>query len=95
MTVKELYCYEREAGKITHSLEKPECGYTVKFRLIADEGKELTKDGENFTPCIDVESTEGWYEVNAVEKLFSESENSASEADYITALKSLGVRFNG
>lgn len=65
MIVKELYRYEREAGKITHSLEKPECEYTVKFRLIADEDKELTKDGENFTTCIDVDSPKGWYEIEA------------------------------
>lgn len=65
MTVKELYCYEREEGKITVSPEKPECDYTIKFRLIADEHKVLTNDGENFTTCIDVDSTEGWYEVDA------------------------------
>lgn len=65
MTVKELYCYEREAGKITVSTEKPECDYTLRYRLIADEGKELTNDGENFTPCVDVDSIEGWYEVAA------------------------------
>ena len=65
MTVKELYCYEREEGKITHSLEKPDCDYALRFRLIADEDKELTKDGENFTTCVDVESTEGWYEVES------------------------------
>lgn len=63
MTVKELYRYERETGKITVSTEKPEGDYTLRYRLIADEGKVLTKDGENFTPCIDVETTEGWYEV--------------------------------
>lgn len=63
MIIKELYRYEREASKITVSPEKPECDYTVKYRLIADEGKELTKDGENFTTCIDVDNTEGWYEV--------------------------------
>ena len=65
MIIKELYRYERETGKVTHSLEKPECDYTIKYRLIADEGKELTKDGENFTNCIDVDSVEGWYEVDA------------------------------
>lgn len=65
MTVKELYCFEREESKITHSLEKPDCEYTLRFRLIADEDKELTKDGENFTTCVDVESTEGWVEVEA------------------------------
>lgn len=63
MIVKELYCYEREEGKVTVSTEKPDCEYSLRFRLIADEGKELTKDGDNFTTCIDVDSTEGWYEV--------------------------------
>lgn len=65
MTVKELYCYEREEGKVTVSTEKPDCEYTLRFRLIADEDKELTKDGENFTTCIDVDDTEGWVEVGA------------------------------
>ena len=73
MIVKELYCYEREVGKVTVSTEKPEGDYSLRFRLIADENKELTKDGENFTGCIDVDSTEGWYEVdrptiNSIEK---------------------------
>ena len=35
---------------------------------IADEGEELTKDGENFTTCIDVDSAEGWYEVDSTPK---------------------------
>ena len=65
MTVKELYHYEREAGKITVSTEKPECDYTIKYRIIAEEGKAITNDGENFTSCIDVDSPEGWYEVEA------------------------------
>ena len=90
MVVKELYRYEREAGKITVSTEKPECDYTIKFRLIADDGKKLTKDGENFTTCIDVDSTEGWYEVETGET----ASNTANEADYITALERLGVNFN-
>ena len=64
MTVKELYCYEREEGKVTVSTEKPDCDFTLRYRLIADEGKELTKDGENFTTCIDTDTTEGWYEVD-------------------------------
>lgn len=64
MIVKELYCFEREEGKVTVSTEKPEGDYSLRFRLIADEEKELTKDGENFTTCIDVDSTEDWYEVD-------------------------------
>lgn len=65
MIVKELYCFEREEGKVTVSTEKPDCDYSLRFRLIADEGKVLTKDGVNFTTCIDVDSVEGWYEVDA------------------------------
>lgn len=64
MTIKELYLYEREEGKFTASTEKPDCGYTLRYRLIADEDKLLTKDGENFTSCVDVDSTEGWEEVD-------------------------------
>lgn len=63
MIVKELYCYEREAGKLTASPEKPDCDYTLKFRLIAEEGEELTKDGEVYTICVDVDNIEGWYVV--------------------------------
>lgn len=63
MIVQELYCYEREVEKFTVSPEKPDCDYTLKFRLIAEEDEELTKDGENFAICIDVDSTEGWYAV--------------------------------
>lgn len=66
MIIKELYRYEREEGKITVSPIKPECDYTLRYRLIAEEGKELTKDGENFTSCVDVESPDDWYEVDAV-----------------------------
>lgn len=65
MIVKELYCFEREEGKVTVSTEKPDCEYSLRFRLIAEEGEELTKDGENFTTCIDVDDIEGW---NAVLK---------------------------
>ena len=63
MIKKELYFFEREEGKFTVSTEKPDCEYTLRYRLIADEGKELTKDGENFTSCIDVDDIEGWSEV--------------------------------
>ena len=66
MIIKELYHYEREEGKVTVSTEKPECDYTLRYRLIADEDKLLTKDGENFTTCIDVDSPDGWYELDAL-----------------------------
>lgn len=63
MIIKMLYCYERETGKTTVSTEKPDCEYTTRYRLIAEEGKELTNNGEDFATCVDVETTEGWYEV--------------------------------
>ena len=81
MIVKELYCYEREIDKITVSIEKPEGDYFVKYRLIAEVGKKLAKDGKTIAvyvgdevqivdvaeavlTCIDVESIEGWYEID-------------------------------
>ena len=64
MQIKTLYRFKRADGGITVSPTKPEnASFTEEFRLIADEGKLLTKDGEHTTPCIDIESSEGWYEV--------------------------------
>ena len=63
-----LYRYERPDGGITVSPIKPEdTEFTEEVRLVADEGKLLTKDGVNTTPCVDVESDEGWYEVEEPE----------------------------
>lgn len=65
MQIVTLYRYEREAGKITVSPIKPEDKpYTEKIRLIADEGMVLT-NGEIQTPCIDIDSTDGWTEIEA------------------------------
>ena len=64
MTIKTLYRYKREDGGITVSLNKPECEYTELARIIADEGKVITKDGENHFAVIDTDSTDGWYEVD-------------------------------
>lgn len=63
MEIKTLYRFTRPDGGITVSPEKPDSEYTEMFRLIADEGKLLTQDGENMTSCVDTDSTEGWYEV--------------------------------
>ena len=63
MEIKTLYRYEREPNKITVSTEKPDAEYTEIFRLIADEGKILT-DGETETYCIDVDSPDGWTEID-------------------------------
>lgn len=63
MTVIPLYRYERADGGITVSPTKPQSEYTELYRLIADEDKALTQDGENLFKVIDTESTGGWYEV--------------------------------
>lgn len=63
MEIKTLYRYEREPNKITVSTEKPDVEYTEMYRLIADEGKILT-NGETETYCIDVDSPDGWTEID-------------------------------
>lgn len=69
MQVKTLYKTVRTDGGVTVSPDKPESGdYTELLRLIADEGKLLTKDGEATCPCVDTQSADGWYEVDAPEE---------------------------
>ena len=64
MTTKTLYKYKREDGGITVSPIKPDCECEQLLRLIADEGKILT-EGDTFAYCIDVDTAEGWTEVDA------------------------------
>lgn len=68
MQIINLYKYIREDGGVTVSPNKPDCDYTEMYRLIADEGKVLT-NGEIVTPCIDVESTDGWVEIEEPEQV--------------------------
>lgn len=63
MEIIKLYKFIRPEGGVTVSPIKPEGEYTEMVRLVADEGKLLTKDGENLTSCVDTETSEGWYEV--------------------------------
>jgi hypothetical protein len=67
MQIVTLYRYERAEGGITVSPTKPQSEYTELYRLIADEDKALTQDGENLFGVIDTESTNGWYEVELPE----------------------------
>ena len=64
MIFKTLYRYERPDGGITDTLDKPEYEYTERVRIIADEGKAITKDGENLYIVLDVDSAEGFYEID-------------------------------
>lgn len=63
MTVITLYRYEREGGGVTVSPQKPEGAYTIMFRLVADEGKTLV-NGDISTSCVDVETPDGWTEID-------------------------------
>ena len=48
-------------------------GYTIKYRLIADEGMTLT-NGEIVAPCIDIDSVDGWSEIaDETEEIAEES----------------------
>lgn len=68
MTKKTLYRYEREGGGITISTKRPSGNYTKRYRLIADDGKALTRDGVDFRSVVDVDSVDGWQEVDAPEE---------------------------
>ena len=85
MQIINLYRYTRPDGGVSVSPVRPEGEYEPMYRLVADEGMALTKDGENLTSCADVESTEGWYEVKS-------AEGEATEHDYLDALNTLGVK---
>ena len=63
MQIIPLYRYERDGGGITVSPIKPNGEYMEMYRLVADEGKALT-NGTIITSCIDVESVEGWSEID-------------------------------
>lgn len=82
MEIKTLYRYEREPGKITVSTVEPDTEYETLYRLIADEGKILT-NGETETCCVDVNSTEGWTEVDAPEKPEMDENEAYAEAGKI------------
>ena len=64
MTIKTLYRFVRSDGGVTVTPNVPEQDYTTLFCLIADEGKILTRDYISFHKNIDVESSDGWIEVD-------------------------------
>ena len=68
MEIKLLYRFLRDDGGVTESLNKPDgAEYTTRYRLIASDGKLLT-DGITETYCIDVDSADGWTEIDDLEK---------------------------
>lgn len=59
-----LYRYTRPDGGVTVSPVKPDVEYIELYRLIADDGMELT-DGANRTFCTDTDTPDIWEEVEA------------------------------
>lgn len=80
-----LYRYTRPEGGVTVSPMKPDAEYSVLYRLIADEGMELT-DGVIRTTCTDTENPDAWNEVVA-----EDDPNAATAEDYEAALAEFGV----
>lgn len=65
MITKPLYKYKRNDGGVTVSPIKPATEYTTMVRLIASEGKALTKDGKDLRSVVDTDSAIGWRVVDA------------------------------
>ena len=78
-----LYRYTRPDGGVTNATVKPEGAYTVRYRLIAEEGMVLT-NGTATAACVDVDSPEGWTEI-------AEPGEQSEIETYKAALNELGV----
>ena len=68
MEVVKLYKYQDPNGYVVTPVKRAETDEHGGYRLIADEGKALTKDGIELYPAIDTDSVEVWYEVDAPEE---------------------------
>lgn len=60
-----FYTYLGTNGTLTTPIHLPNVYCVKEFKLTADKGKKLTKDGETFYDSIKVSQTEinDWYEV--------------------------------
>ena len=69
MTKIIMYTYLGTNGTICSPVHLEDVYYIRKMKLIADAGKILTKDGQNFTHMITVPEKEvsNWYEVDIPE----------------------------
>ena len=69
MITKTLYRVQREDGGIDVTPNKPtdNTPYTETYRLIADEGMDIT-DGVNRYGCIDTDEPSKYYEITTEEK---------------------------
>lgn len=88
MQIIDLYRYEDNGTVIITPNKRNETDTPSRARLVADEGAILT-NGTTETEVRDVmlDEVDLWSEINA--------ETEATEADYISALEDLGVKFGG
>lgn len=63
MNVKMLYRYTRADGGVSVSPVEPQQEYTVLYRVIAEKGMSLARNGQVFGPVVDTEAQDGWSEV--------------------------------
>ena len=84
----DLYRYEENSTVIITPNARAETDTPSRMRLIADENCILT-DGTTETEVIDVmlDEVDKWQEIGGADE--------ATEADYISALEDLGVKFGG
>ena len=89
MIVKNLYKVT-DNNSVMFTTEIPEeSDYELHYRLIASGNMELTLNGADTYSAIDVESTEGWYEVPASQ---GERENLSQQGElYLEFLESRGI----
>ena len=62
MEIKKLYKYRRPDGGVTVAAQEPEGPWVPMYRVIAAEGKLVTRGDERY-PAVDTDSIDGWYEV--------------------------------
>ena len=66
MTPNKLYRYLDDMGRTINSpIEPKDKEYSLRIRLVAGKGMVLSNDGINFCTCIDIDSVDGWYEIEA------------------------------
>lgn len=65
MTVKLLYRYKREDGGINVSPIEPRQEHSKLYRIIADEGMSLVRNGQSFGSVTDTDFRDGWSETEA------------------------------
>ena len=65
----------------TDSLERPTGHYIERFRLIADEGKCLTRDNETFVTVIDINKGDFLYWSEVDQPQLEETEENIEEVE--------------